>query len=176
MNGPPADGLHDLVAHLLELQASFKDLPLPAGKVDGSVVTEEVRGVQQIDVQGVAFDPLPAVEQPAQRPDALVYGHAAGVFDRRAGAHLVGHRTDPADPGGDVGRFGEGPAAQESLEEARRLVDLELHVGDPPVTHLYVHSPLALHPGQGADVKCTAKRAAMGHGLAPPWRSRRWRC
>ena len=53
--------------------------------------------------------------------------HAQGLFQGVAGAHLVGHRTDAADAGGDVGDFLEVAAAQEGLEEPRRLVDLQPH-------------------------------------------------
>ena len=78
-------------------------------------------------------------------------GDAAGVLDRRARAHLVGDRADAADPGGDVRRLGVGAAAQERLEEAGRLVDIE-----PGLHHLVTAGPdvqgaLALHPGQFGD-------------------------
>ncbi len=39
---------------------------------DGVRVAEEVRGVQQVDVQRVALDPLAAVEQPPQRAQLAV--------------------------------------------------------------------------------------------------------
>ena len=37
------------------------------GQLDRVLAAEEVRRVQQVDVQRVALDPLAAVEQPAQR-------------------------------------------------------------------------------------------------------------
>ena len=51
-----------------------------------------------------------------------------GVLHRVHGAHLVGDRADAADARGDVGRLGERAAAQERLEEARRLEDAQLDV------------------------------------------------
>src|SRR5690348_5321216 len=62
--------------------------------VDGAVGAQEVGGVEQVDVQRVALDPLAAVEQPAQRQDLVGHGDAAGVLDRPARAGLVGHRAD----------------------------------------------------------------------------------
>ena len=67
------------------------------------VVAEHVGGVEHEDVERVALDPLAAVDQPAQRPDGVADLDAAGVLDRRAGAHLVGDRADAADARGDVG-------------------------------------------------------------------------
>ena len=64
--------------------------------------------MQQVDVQRVTVDPLPAVQQPAQRRQLRVDRHPARVFDRIAGADLVGDRADAADPRGDVGRLGVG--------------------------------------------------------------------
>ena len=51
------------------------------------------------------------------------------------------------------GRLGEGAAAQEGLEEAWRLVDLELDVLDLAVPDPHLHRALALDPGErlGAD-------------------------
>ena len=127
---PAAQQFHDRVAGLLEPQAAF-DVGAPgACEVDDAVAAEEVGRVQQVDVQGLALDPLPAVQQPAQRRQLPVHDDAAGVLDRSAGAHLVGDRADPAHPGGDVGRLGVGASAQERLEEARRFVDLQPGLGD----------------------------------------------
>ena len=97
--------------------------PMVARHRDGVRVAEEVGRVQQVDVQRVALDPLAAVEEAPQRAELSVDDHAERVLDRVHGAHLVGDRTDAADPRGDVGRFAEGAAAQERLEEARRLED-----------------------------------------------------
>ncbi len=87
--------------------------------------------MEHVDVQGVALDPLAAVDEAAQvanRP--LVDRDPAGVLHRPHRAHLVGDGADPADPGGDVRRLGECAPAQQRLEEPRRLVDAQLDVLD----------------------------------------------
>ncbi len=84
----------------------------------------------------MALDPLTAVEKPTERGDLVSDGHSTGVFDREAGARLIGNRADPADPRRNVRWLGVSPAPQEGLEETRRLEDLELHRLDRAVTHL----------------------------------------
>ena len=101
----PSDGLHEQVADALELQAPFHRRPVERGELHGVLATEEVRCMEQVDVQGMALDPLAAVQQPAQGHDGRVDGHAASVLDRRAGAHLVSDRADAADARGDLRRL-----------------------------------------------------------------------
>ena len=153
---------------------TLDDRRVVGGHLDRAGVAEEVRRVQQVDVQRVALDPLAAVEQPAQQPDLLRNRYAAGVLDRQARAHLVGDRADPADAGGDVRRLGPGPAAQERLEEPRRLEDAQLDVGDLAVVDDDVHGALALDPGERPDVQHLAAvgqlvahdRASSGEGAS----------
>ena len=76
--------------------------------------------MQQVDVQGVAVDPFPAVQQPAQRHQFGIQRHPAGVFDRVASAHLVGHRADSTDPGGSGSRTGSRHSVAESRFSATR--------------------------------------------------------
>ena len=76
---------------------------------------------------------------------------AAGFLDRRARAHLVGDRADAADAGGDVRRLGVRAAAQERLEEAGRLVDIEPRFFDLVAAGPDVQGAFALHPGQFGD-------------------------
>jgi hypothetical protein len=158
-------GWMERVARLLEPQALPDDGSVVCRHLDRPGIAEEVRRVQQEDVQGVRLDPLAAVEEPAQQPDLLRNRDPAGVLDRSAGAHLIGDRADPADPGGDVRRLGPGPAAQERLEEARRLEDPQLHVGDQPVVDDDVHGPLTLDPGQCVHLQdLTALAELVRHG------------
>ena len=107
-------------------QAALDDVAVVGGEGDGVGVAEEVGGVQQVDVQGVAGDPLPAVEQSAQRADPLVDDDPAYLLDGLPRAGLVGHRADPADARGDVADLRVLPPAQEGFEEPRRLVDLQI--------------------------------------------------
>jgi hypothetical protein len=140
-----ADESDDRVASLLHAEAALDDLAVVARHGDRALVPEEVRRVQHEHVQGVALDPLAAVDQPAQRADLLVDGDAAGVLHRGARAHLVRDRADPADACGDVGRLGVAPAAQQGLEEARWLVDAQLDLIHVAVSDANVHCALALH-------------------------------
>ncbi len=153
MDRPSTDHLHDPVAGLLEVQHLGHQLGLVTGDRDPGVDAEEVGCVEERHVQHVALDPLAAVEQAPQVADRPVDGHAGEAFDRVGGAHLVRHRADPADPRGDVDGLVVGTAAQERLEHARRLVDLELHVLDHAVAHDDVHRPFTLDAGERRHVQ-----------------------
>src|SRR3954468_23392493 len=67
-------------------------------------------------------------------------------------AHLVSHRADAADAGGDIRGFAKVPPAQQCLEEARRLEYLKAHVGHPAALDLDVQATLALDTGQVTDI------------------------
>src|SRR5215469_10619978 len=95
-------------------------------------------------MQRVAGDPLAAVQQPSEVREGSGQADPAGRLDRLAGAGLVRDRAYPADPGGDVGRLGVGPACQERLEEPGRLVDVEAYLLDPAVADPDVHRAFAL--------------------------------
>ena len=167
MDLAPADHRHQRVAGLLHLQALLDDLAMVARHLDRARVAEEVGRVQHVDVQRVALDPLAAVDQAAQVADrAVVDRDAAGVLHRPHRAHLVGDRADAADPRGDVGRLGERAAAQQRLEEARRLVDAQLDVDDLAALEPHVHRALALDAGEvvGAD----RARALSARSCASP--------
>jgi hypothetical protein len=139
------------------------------GHLDRPLVAQEVRRVQQEDVQRMALDPLPAVEKPAQQPQLLRDRDTAGVLDRQAGAHLVGDRADSADARRDVRRLRPGPAAQERLEEPWRLEDAQLDVGDQAVADDDVHAPLALDPRQGVHLQdVIALGELVRHGATSP--------
>ena len=169
VHGAAADDIHQPVPGLLQLQAPLQQLRAVLGHVQAAFVTEEVRRVQQVDVQGVALDPLAAVDEPAQVQDRRGDNGTAGVLDGLARAHLVGDRADPADPRGDVRRLGVPAPAQQRLEEPRRLVDVEPGLGDLAVADDDLQAALALDPGQRLDVDRTAPVAVMvRHGLRPP--------
>ena len=105
----------------------------------------------------------------APRCDHHAAGHGLPVqplavsqpgLDRVHRAHLVRDRADAADARGDVGRLAEVAPAQKGLEEARRLVDLELHVEHAPAADLDEQAALALDAGQRADLD---RACARGH-------------
>ncbi len=165
VDGAAAELFDDRVARLLDAQPALHVRTLGAGEFDGAVDAEEVRGVQQVDVQDLALDPLAAVQQPPQRGDLPGHRDAAGVLEGPAGAHLVRDRADAAHPGGDVGRLGVRAAAQERLEEPRRLVDAQLGSGDRAVIDRQVQRSLPLDPGERADMQ--HPRTTVGHDGAP---------
>jgi hypothetical protein len=81
----------------------------------------------------MAFDPLAAIKQPSQRPKLAFDPGTEGILDGVDSSHLIGNRTDAADPRHDVGQFGKATAAQEGLEEARRLEDSKGCRRDPAI-------------------------------------------
>ena len=149
---------------LLQRQPALDGRGRVPGQLDGAVVAEEVGRVEHVDVERVALDPLAAVEEAAEHPDRLGQLDAADVLDRVDRARLVGDRADPADPGGDVRRLEEGAAAQERLEEARRLEDPQLDVLDRAVPEPHRHRALALDAGEVVGLD----RAPLSHRSTPP--------
>ena len=164
MDRAPADQLEDLVADLLELQPALDDGRVIGREVDRALVAEEIGRVEQVHVQRVALDPLAAVQETTQFVQRSVDRDAARRFDRVACAHLVGDRADSADARRDVGRLREPAAAQERLEEPRRLVDAQLYVVHLAVVDLDVHRALALDARDRVDFEGAVRGAAVGHG------------
>jgi hypothetical protein len=144
MDLPSAEQRQDLVAGLLQPQPTLHLTRMLARHRNGPVVSEEVGRVQHVHVQRVALDPLAAVEEPAKQPDRLGDLDAAGVFDRVDRARLIRDWADAADARRDVRRLAKRTAAEESLEEARRLEDPQLDVLDLAVDQPHRHCPLAL--------------------------------
>lgn len=172
VDGSAADHLHDRVAGLLEGQAALYDVPPLRGHLDAAAVAEKVGGVQQVDMQGVALDPFPAVQQPAQVGDRAFDGDAAGVLEGQARAHLVGDGANAADPGGDVRRLGVGSAAQERLEETGRLVDVQAGLFDTVAASPQVQGAFTFDPGQFLDRQDPI--VPMRHLLGPPGSRSSW--
>ena len=158
-----ADQGHQLVAGLLELEPAPDDLRLGLRQLDRALAAEEIRGVQHVDVERVALDPLAAIEQPAEIAERSLDRDPEGVLDRPAGAHLVGDRADAADPGGDVRGLVAGAAAQEGLEETRRLEDPKLGRAHLAVAHGDLERALALDPRQIVDLDRPSR-----HGVRSP--------
>ena len=104
--------------------------------------------MQHIEVQHVALDPLAAIEQPAEQPYGRIYADPESAFDGMDSTHLVSNRANAADARGDVRHFRKVAATQEGFEEAWRLENLKLHVGDPFSCQLDVESALAFYPRQ----------------------------
>ena len=128
--GRPPTIVEDLVADPLQPQASLDGRPIELGELDGAREPEEVGRVEEVHVQGVALDPLPAVQKAAQRADLRVDLDAEQVLEGVDRGQLVGDGADPADPGDDVDDLVGRPADDQPLEEARRLEDPELSLDD----------------------------------------------
>jgi hypothetical protein len=139
---------HERIADLLELEAVLHRLRVLLGEGDGVGEAEEIRRVEEIDVERVALDPLPAVQEPAELPQLPVDGDAERPLHGVAGAHLVGDRADAADPGRDIRGLRVGSPAQEPFEETRGLEDPELHVLDCPVADPQLDGAFAFDPGE----------------------------
>ena len=170
VNGAPTDHVHQAVAGLLHRESPLDHLAVVGGHVDRALVPEEVGGVQQVHVQGVALDPLAEVDQPPERRDRSVDRHPARVLDRSAGAHLVRDRADPADPRGDVRRLGVTPSPEERLEEPGRLVDVQPSLHHLAVADVDLEAALAFYAGEAGDADrgVGARRATVRHGPRSP--------
>ena len=163
-----ADDRHHLVARLLQRERLRDEVGIVARELDRALVAEKVRRVEHEDVQRMALDPLAAVEEATQRAQLASDLDAARLLHRLHGAHLVRDRADAADAGGDVRRLRERAAAKEGLEEARRLVDVELDLVDPAVLDLDEHRALAFDARQ--VVGLDRLRATLSHRRSVPLR------
>ena len=159
-----ADQREHLVARLLQRQPPLDGRRLVPGELDGAVVAEEVGRVEHVDVERVALDPLSAVEDAAERPERPGQLDAADVLDRVDRARLVRDRADAADAGGDVRRLEARAAAEQRLEEARRLEDPQLDVLDRVAPQPHRHRALALDACEVVRLD----RAPLSHRSTPP--------
>ncbi len=116
-----------------------------------------------MDVKGVALDPLTAVEEVAELSQRTVDADTHRGLDRCAGTHLIRNGADPADAGGDVRGFGEVASPQEALEEARWLVDVQLHIDQLAVADVDPHRSFAFDPGQRACPQDSVAGCSVGH-------------
>jgi hypothetical protein len=151
MNFPPAKELHDFVARLLDREAVLDHRAMVARHAYPIGEAEEVGRMKHHHVKAVAFDPFPAINEPAERPKLPFDLGAESVLDRMDGAHLIGDRADAANARDDIGHFVVAAAAQECFEETRRLEDLELRRGHTPVADLQVECSLAFDAGEIID-------------------------
>lgn len=168
VDGPAPEQFDHGVAGLLQAQSALDVVQMRAGQTDHVVFAEEVRCVQHVDVQGLALDPLAAVQQAAQGSQLSVDDHAARVLDGTTGAHLVGDGADPADAGGEIGRLRVRSSPEEGLEEPRWLVDLESRLDDGAVVDPQVQRGLTLDTGEGGDAELLGPELGPGRGIAHP--------
>ena len=151
-----------MIAGLLEPERPLDQHAMIAGELDRAGVPEEVRGVEEVHMQGVALDPLAAVQQPAQGRDRRVDLDAGRVLERVDGAHLVGDRADPADARDDVQDLVRRPAANQPFEVAWCLEDPEVRLDDVAVLDDQPERALAFHAGETLDLEALGLRPAPG--------------
>ena len=65
------DHLHEPISHLLQLEPTPDGVRVGVGQLDTARVAEEVGSMKEVDVESVALDPLPEVEQTAQVADPV---------------------------------------------------------------------------------------------------------
>ena len=152
VNRPPADELDDPVARLLEGQPGLDRRAVVLGELEGAGIAQEVRQVEQVDVERVALDPFAAVEQAPKRADLGIDRNAQRVLEGVDSGHLVGDRADAADAGDDVDDLVGRPTDDQPLEVAGRLEDLEMGLLDHAVADAQAERALALDPRQPGDV------------------------
>ena len=156
---PPANELHQLVTGLLQRQPSLDRPGMIARHAHDVGIAEEVRSVQQVDVQSVTVDPFTAIQQPPKRNEIVIDLDATGVFDRIAGTDLVGDWADSADPRGQVRRLGVRTPAQKRLEKPWRLIDVELDTLELSLLQRDVQRAFTFHPRQRADTQRAGLRS-----------------
>jgi len=153
VHGPATDNFDDLVSDLLQPQTTPQFVTVIGGHGKAAVVPKEIGGVQQVDVQHVALDPLAAIQQATQIAQRLVERDLTERLEGLARAHLVGHRTDTADASRDVGWLGERTTAQERLEEARWFEDAQPDIAHLTIVDLDDEATLALHASECCDTQ-----------------------
>ncbi len=169
---PAPEDLDEVVAGLLHLEGLLHERPVIGRHGDAAVVSQEVRRVEEEDVERVALDPLAAVEQPPERSRLRVDADPEEVLEPVGRAHLVRDGADAADPGDDVDDLVGGPPHDELLEVARRLEDAEARLEDLAILHSQPERAFALDPRElmnlvQALVHDLVRRRSAAHAFPP---------
>ena len=167
MDGPAAEHFQQLIAVLLQPQAAFDLVGMIAWPSPARSRSPRKSGAcSKMDVQGVAFDPFAAVEQPPQPANLGRRLARPGPLPGVDRAHLIGHRADAADAGRDVGHFFQRAAAQaapRTVAAARRSSARTSSIW--PSLQVDVQPSFALDAGQGLDADCADGRACSARLL-----------
>ena len=161
MDGSATQQGEKAVADLLEPEPIGDELPVVLRQLDGARVAEEVRGVQEVDVERVALDPFGAVQEAAERSRRRLDLDPEQVLERMDRAHLVRDGADAADARDDVEDLVRRAADHERLEVPGRLEDLQARLGDGPVPNEEVQRALALDAGQVLDLEAEVSRVHL---------------
>src|SRR5690349_15607971 len=91
--------------------------------LDYVLIAKEIWGMQHVDMQGMAFDPFPAIEETSESSHFGINLDSQSPLDRVHRAHLVSDRAYPANSRRDVSSFRAMASAQKRFEHSRRLID-----------------------------------------------------
>jgi hypothetical protein len=97
-------------------------------------------------MESVTFNPFAAIQKAAKGAHLRINFDSAHRFHRVDGRCLIRDRTDTADPGGDIGRFGEFSAAQKSFKKSGRFKYSQLNIRYFAIRNFYGESSLSFHP------------------------------
>ena len=149
-------------------EAAFHHRAVVGGHRKGGRVSQEVRGVEHVQVERVALDVLTAVQEPPQGPHRGVDLEPVEVLERVDRRHLVRDRADPADAGHDVDHLVAGPPDDEALEVPGRLEDAEARLEDLATPDVEGQRALALDAGdvRDAELALLALRTEDGRAVA----------
>jgi hypothetical protein len=101
--------------------------------------------MQHVNVQGMALNPLPAVEQSPEPADLRIKLNLKQLFKGVNRTHLIGDRTDATDAGHNIGDLGVVAPLQERLEETGRLEYFELNPANLIAIQFNIQSSLTLN-------------------------------
>ena len=126
MNLASAQHLHNAVADLCQPQRALDDRAMICRHRNRVQIPNKIGGMQHVDMQSVALDPLTTIKEAAKKPDRRIDAHTQSTLHRVHRTHLVGDGTDAANSRGDVGRFRKMTPSQKRFEQSGRLVYFQL--------------------------------------------------
>ncbi len=80
--------------------------------------------MQHVDMERMALNPLPTIDQPPKSTQRSINSNTTGILHGMDCTHLIGNGTNATDASGDIRSLGEYPSPQECFKEAGRLEDL----------------------------------------------------
>src|SRR5579863_7460509 len=144
----PSQKGNDSVPCLFHLETALDNIRIILRQTYNIGIAQKVGGMEHIDMQRVAFNPLAAVEQSAQGAKLPVNHHAKGVFHRVYRAHLIRDRADSADTSGDIWSLAELTPAHKCLKETWRFDDFQFDIHNFFTAHFHVERTLTLNTGK----------------------------
>ncbi len=148
MDFTAADHRHEAVPQAFQRQSVLDHARVDACDSQDVRDSEEVRGGQHVDVEGVALDPFAVVEDAPQPPHLLVEFHPEEALQGVERADLIGHGAYPAYPRHDVDDLLCLPSLEEPLEEPGRFEYVQSNRADLCSVGLNQQGPFAFDPGQ----------------------------